>query len=118
MDAVRESIADAGVFYVAPDVDLWSSFCGGVAEEFVSRYSSLFNSFVLVRRKSYETHYVEINKANRLARAQQMLVSTSTAGNEASGSGQERGGVNIPQLFREEEVPAKVLGARRLRRSQ
>ena len=47
MDAVRESIADAGVFYVAPDFDLWSPFCGVVAEEFVSRYSSLFNSSLL-----------------------------------------------------------------------
>ena len=84
MDAVRESIANAGVFYVAPNFDLWAEFCGGIAEEFVSRYSGLFNSFVLKRRKSYETHYVEINKANCLARAQQVLVATSTAGSETS----------------------------------
>ena len=92
LDAVEEAIADAGVFYVAPNFDLWAEFCGGIAEAFASRYRNLYDTFLLERRQSFESHYIDLNKSNRLARAQQVLASTSTAGGEASGSEKGRGG--------------------------
>ena len=50
LDAVEEAIADPGVFYVAPNFDLWTDFCSGNAEAFASRYQSLYDTFLLGRR--------------------------------------------------------------------
>ena len=50
LDAVEEAIADAGVFYVAPNFDLWTELCSGIAEAFASRYQSLYDTFLLGRR--------------------------------------------------------------------
>ena len=58
-------------FHVAPIFDLTPEFYGGNAKEFVSRFFNIYGTFLLERRKSCETHYVDINKTNRLARAQQ-----------------------------------------------
>ena len=32
MEAVQDAISNAGVFYVAPNFDLWADFCGGVCQ--------------------------------------------------------------------------------------
>ena len=73
-------------FCVARNFDLWTEFCSGIAEWFVSRYCSLYGSFLLDRRQSYETHYVDINRSNRLARAQQGVFASVTTSSEVSGS--------------------------------
>ena len=51
-DAVRNAIADAGVFYVTPGFDIWKNYCDPVVESFVADYQKLYCSFVLERRKS------------------------------------------------------------------
>ena len=68
LDAVRCAIADAGVFYVTPGFDIWKNFCDHVVDSFIADYRKLNCSYLLGRRKSSEKYYVEINKANRLAR--------------------------------------------------
>ena len=74
MEAVQDAISNAGVFYVALNFGLWADFCGGSVSDFISQYSRLYGAFLLSQRKSCEIQYVEKNKANRLARAQQMLL--------------------------------------------
>ena len=97
MDAVEEAIADAGVFYVAPNFDLWTEVCNGIAEAFASRYQSLYDTFLLGRRQSFESPYVDPNKSNRLARALQgTSVSATSSGNvsvsaKGKGSSQRAG---------------------------
>ena len=88
----KVAISNAGVFYVAPNFDLWANFCGGSVSDFISHYSQLYGAFLLARRKSCETQYVEMNKANRLARAQQMSTNVIAAGAETSGSGKNKAG--------------------------
>ena len=92
MEAVQDAISNAGVFYVAPNFDLWADFCGGSVSDFISQYSRLYDAFLLAQRKSYEIQYVEKNKANRLARAQQMSTSAIAVGADASGSGKNKVG--------------------------
>ena len=69
-----------------------------IAEAFVSRYSSLYGTFLLERRQSYGTHYVDINKSDRLARAQQGVSASVTTNREISGSGEGKGGSQRPGL--------------------
>ena len=92
MEAVHDAISNAGVFYVAPNFDLWADFCGGSVSEFISQYSRLYGALLLAQRKSCEIQYVEKNKANRLARAQQMSTNAIAAGAETSGSGKNKAG--------------------------
>ena len=82
LNAVEEANANAGVFYVAPNFDLWTEFCSGIAEAFASRYQSLYDTFLLGHRQSFESHYADLNKSNRLARALQgTSVSATGSGN-------------------------------------
>ena len=59
---MQEAIANAGVFYLAPNFDLWTEFCGGIAEAFVSRYRSLYDSFLSERPQPFETHYMDFKR--------------------------------------------------------
>ena len=81
---MQEAIADAGVIYVGPNFDLWTEFCGGIAEAFVSRYRSLYNSFLSERWQSFEAHYLDVNKSNRLARSQQDVSASATVSSNVS----------------------------------
>ena len=85
LEAVQEAIANAGVFYVASNFDLWTEFCGGYAETFLSRYCSLYSSFLSESRQSLENHYTNINKSNWLARAQQNVSASVTVSSDVSG---------------------------------
>ena len=99
LDAVQEAIADAGVIYVGPNFDLWTEFCGGIAEAFVSRYRSWYNSFLSERWQSFEAHYLDVNKSNRLARSQQDVSASATVSSNVSapvkwkGSNQRAGAI-------------------------
>ena len=92
MKAVQDAINNAGVFYVAPNFDLWADFCGGSVSDFISHYWRLYGAFLLSQRKSCEIQYMEKNKANRLARAQQVSTNAISVGAEASGSGKNKAG--------------------------
>ena len=37
MEDVQDAISNAGVFYVAPNFDLWADFCGGSVSNFISQ---------------------------------------------------------------------------------
>ena len=84
LDAVEEAIADAGVFYVAPNFDLWTEFCSGIAEAFASRYQGLYDTSLQGRRQSFESYYSDLNKSNRLARALQGTSVAATSGGNVS----------------------------------
>ena len=81
--AVREAIAEAGIFFRVADFDMWKDFCSGDMESFVGHYRSLYHKYLLGRRKDYDTFYVESNKANRRSREIQYSSSTE-AGSAAS----------------------------------
>ena len=91
LDAVEEAIADAGVFYVAPNFDLWTEFCSGIAEAFACRYQGLYDAFLQGRRQSFETYYSDLNKSNRLARALQGTSVVATSGGNVSVSAKGKG---------------------------
>ena len=91
VDAVEEAIANAGVFYVAPNFDLWTEFCSGIAQAFASRYQSLYDTFLLGRRQSFESHYADLNKSNRLARAPQCTSVSATGSGNVSVSAKGKG---------------------------
>ena len=91
--AVRDAIASAGIFFVTPGFDVWKDVCDPGVASFVSLSRKTYDTFLLERRKSYEHHYVECNKANRLARVN-TATPTSDAGSSSSmGSKNSRGDV-------------------------
>ena len=65
LDAVREAVDTAGVFYVSPDFDLWSGLSGEGLEEFLTQYRPYYREFLLEHRNSFECRYVSLNKMNR-----------------------------------------------------
>ena len=67
MNAVREAITNAGMFFVAEDFDLWKQVGGSGVSTFVKQYSVLYSAFLAQRRKSFDTHYSTCNKVNRLS---------------------------------------------------
>ena len=75
LEAVREAIGNAGVFYVAQNFDLWVDFCGGSVSILSSIIAGCMVHFCLSARKACEVQYLDINKANCLARAQQLSTS-------------------------------------------
>ena len=87
LDAVREAIGIAGVFHVAPKFDWWTTVCGESVGDFVARYTSLYNAFLLERRKACKTHYADVNEASRLARVQQGTSASVKDGTVVSDSG-------------------------------
>ena len=119
LEAVREAISNAGVFYVAPNFDLWFDFCGGSVFDFISHYSRLYGAFLFGRRKAFEMQYVDINKANRLARAQQLSTSIATPSVAVSGSGKGKAGSQRPasgSKATSSRGPRAVLVARKTKR--
>ena len=51
---------------------------------FVGRYKSLFQSYLLERRQSCETYYLECNRANRCSRDSQVGSSTDAGSSTSS----------------------------------
>ena len=103
MEAVRAAVDEAGVFFVCGEINLWKDFVGATYSSFVSAQRNLCLKLVLQRRKEYESHYIECNKINRLARLDQ---GTKGAGSEtgsaksgssraACGKSAERGTVAV-----------------------
>ena len=86
--AVREAIAESGIFFRVADFDVWKDFCSGDMESFVGRYRSLYKKYLMGRQREYDTFYVESNKANRRSRESQCSSSTEagSATNSVVGS--------------------------------
>ena len=84
LDVVREAIANAGAFYVAADFDLWRDICGEDLDAFITPYRSLYRDFILERRKSCESYYIGLNKANLEARSRQGSVVSDTGSTSSS----------------------------------
>ena len=81
LKVVKKAIADAGRFFGATNFSMWTEFCGEDVDAFVAKYSTLFTTFVAVRRKSFDARYVEYNNANRMSRLSE---SGDTAGSSGS----------------------------------
>ena len=86
--AVREAIAESGIFFRVADFDVWKDFCSGDMESFVGRYRSLYKKYLMGRQREYDAFYVESNKANRRSRESQCSSSTEagSATNSVVGS--------------------------------
>ena len=86
--AVREVIAESGIFFRVADFDVWKDFCSGDMESFVGHYRSLYKKYLMGRQREYDTFYVESNKANRRSREGQCSSSTEagSATNSVVGS--------------------------------
>ena len=84
LNAVQGAIANAGVFFVSGDVDVWKTFRLSDVAVFVDRYKSLFHSYLLERRKSCETCYLECNSAKRSSRDSQVGSSTDSGSSTSS----------------------------------
>ena len=81
LKVVKKAIADAGRFFGASNFSMWTEFCGEDVDAFVAKYSTLFTTFVAVRRKNFDARYVEYNNANRMSRLSE---SGDTAGSSGS----------------------------------
>ena len=67
LDAVRDAVKDAIVFYVAVDFDVWKNACVSEFATFLSGVRSSFSDLLFQRRKASEDRYVEWNRSNRQA---------------------------------------------------
>ena len=93
--AVQEAITESGIFFRVADFDVWKDFCSGDMESFVGHYRSLYNKYLLERRKEYETFYVECNKANRRSREGQCSSSTEAGSATSSVVGSKKASSKI-----------------------
>ena len=93
--AVREAITESGIFFRVADFDVWKDFCSGDMESFVGHYRSLYNKYLLERRKEYETFHVECNKANRRSREGQWSSSTEAGSATSSVVGSKKASSKI-----------------------
>ena len=91
LGAVRDAIASAGIFLVTPGYDVWKDVCDPGVASFVSLSRKAYATFLLERRKSHEHHYVECNKANRLARVNAVTPSSDACSSSSMGSKSSRG---------------------------
>ena len=65
LDAVRNAVEDASVFYVTDNFDVWKSVCSSEVSAFVSGVRASFSKLLLRRRETTEKAYTECNQANR-----------------------------------------------------
>ena len=93
--AVREAITESGLFFRVADFDVWKDFCSGDMESSVGHYRSLYNKYLLERRKEYETFYVECNKANRRSCEGQCSSSTEVGSATSSVVGSKKASSKI-----------------------
>ena len=93
LDAVRDAIVDAGLFYVTPGFDVWRNYCDPAVDAFVASYQKLYCAFLLGRRKSSETYYVECSKTRKPVGAN-VEASGSEAGSNVSGASKKSKGEN------------------------
>ena len=91
LDAVRDAIASAGVFFVTPGYDVWKDVCDPGVASFVSLSRKAYSTYLLERRKSYEHHYVECNKANRLASVNAVVPASDACSSSSMGSKSSKG---------------------------
>ena len=91
--AVRDAIASAGIFFVTPGYDVWKDVCDPGVASFVSLSRKAYDTNLLERRKSYEHHYVECNKANHLARVNAATSASDACSSSSMGSKNSRGDV-------------------------
>ena len=91
LGAVRDAIASAGVFFVTPGYDVWKDVCDPGVASFVSLGRKAYGTFLLERRKSYEHHFVECNKANRLARVNSVVPASDACSSSSLGSKSSKG---------------------------
>ena len=112
LGTVRDAIASAGISFVTPGYDVWKGVCDPEVASFVSRSRKAYGTYLLERRKSYEHHYVECNKANCLARANAVApasdaCSSSSVGSKSSkGDEQKSGAGKKPQSSSSKSVGA------------
>ena len=97
LDAVRDAIVTAGIFYITPGYDLWKNYCDPGVDSFIANYRKLYSTFLLERRKSSKRYYVECNRANRRARGS-VGASGSETGSNVSGASKKSksGSTTIP----------------------
>ena len=101
-------------FFVTPGYDVSKDVCDPGVASFVSLSRKAYCTYLLERRKSYEHHYVECNKANRLARVNAVTpasdaCSSSSMGSKSSkGDGQKSGAGKIPQVSSGKSVGAST----------
>ena len=101
--AVREAIANSGVFFRVADFDVWKDFCLGDVDAFVERHTSLYGRHLLERQKEFETFYLGCNKANRSARERQCSSSTEVGSVTSSVGSSKKSSSRL-------EVPKSVKG--------
>ena len=68
---IRDAIANAGLFYIGTDFNVWKDLCDSGVDWFISAFCELYGEFLLNRRRSSDEHYTECNRVNRLSRAEQ-----------------------------------------------
>ena len=83
LESVRAAVANASVFFVAPNFNLRVGICGTDMESLALEYK-LYHESLSGRRDSYEIYYAECNRVNRFARASQR---SSAAGGSGSVAG-------------------------------
>ena len=102
LKVVKKAIADADRFFGASNFSMWTEFCGEDVDAFVAKYSTLFTTFVAVRRKNFDARYVEYNNANRMSRLSE---SGDTAGSSGSLS-------SVIQRKRQDTGPPSVVSVK------
>ena len=65
LDAVRDAVEDASVFYVTGDFDVWKSVCSSEFAAFVSAVRASLTKLLSQRREAIEKDYTECNRVNR-----------------------------------------------------
>ena len=111
LDAVRAAIGDAGISFVAPGFSLWNEICGSGYDAFLSRFRTLYSSYLRDRQKSSEVSYAECSKANRrvqekrgestsnlgsVIRSKKAVTSGGSVLSESSATSKKSGGKNKP----------------------
>ena len=91
LDAVRDAIATAGAFFVAPNYNLWAGVCDSAYEKYIADVGVVYKQFLDERRKAGESHYVECNRANRLSSVDRGSCSSREGSLVSSGSKTKKG---------------------------
>ena len=91
LDAVRDAIATSGVFFVAPNYNLWAGVCDPAYEKYIADVGVAYKQFLDGRRKAGESHYVECNRANRLSQVDRGSCSSREGSLVSSGSKTQKG---------------------------
>ena len=84
LDLVRAALAEATVFFVNCDFDLWTVLCDPGVSGFVVLHCRLYGDFLTECRRASDDHYSKYNLANRLSRVEQGSIASSVARSTAS----------------------------------